>query len=80
MLMIFGVTIADDCMIYRKILDSSDTGKLQTDLNKLGEWAVKNEMKLNPEKSKAVGSVKDRLTYYFGDKLIREVKTLSTWE
>jgi hypothetical protein len=45
--------LADDCSIYRKILDSSDTGKLQTDLNKLGGWAVENEMKLNPDKSKA---------------------------
>jgi hypothetical protein len=27
---------ADDCVTYRRILDSSDTGKLQTDLNKLG--------------------------------------------
>ena len=29
---------ADDCIIYRKINDSSDTDKLQKDLNKLGEW------------------------------------------
>ena len=28
---------ADDCVIYRKIMDSSDTDKLQTDLNRLGE-------------------------------------------
>jgi hypothetical protein len=27
---------ADDCIIYRKILDSSDIGKLQMDLNRLG--------------------------------------------
>jgi hypothetical protein len=68
-----------DYIIYRKILDSSDTGKLQTDLNKLGERAVVNEMKINPDKSTAVSftraSVKDRLTYYFGDQLIPEVNT-----
>jgi hypothetical protein len=28
---------ADNCIIYRKILDSSDIGKLQTDLIRLGE-------------------------------------------
>ena len=34
---------ADDCIIYRKITDSSNIVKLQTDLNTLGKWAV--EMK-----------------------------------
>jgi hypothetical protein len=42
---------ADDCIVYRKIMDSSDIGKLQTDLNRLGEWVVENEMKINPGKS-----------------------------
>jgi hypothetical protein len=40
---------ADDCIIYRKINDSSDIDKLQKD-NKLGEWALENEMKINPGK------------------------------
>ena len=31
---------ADDCKIYRKIKDSTDIDKLQTDLNRLGEKAV----------------------------------------
>jgi len=35
---------ADDCKINRKIRDSSDIDKLQTGLNKLGEWAVENEI------------------------------------
>jgi len=30
----------DDCIIYTKIMDSSDNNKLQKDLNRLGEWAV----------------------------------------
>jgi hypothetical protein len=57
MLTIFGETdsdiwqFAEDCIIYRKILGSSDTDKLQTDLNRSGEWAVENEMKINPDKS-----------------------------
>ena len=54
----------------RKIKDSSDIDKLQTDLNGLGEWAVENEMKINPGKSKAVSyakvRVKERRRYYFG--------------
>ena len=31
---------ADDCIIYRKIMDSSGIGKLQTGLNRFGEWGV----------------------------------------
>jgi hypothetical protein len=51
---------ADDCIIYRKITDSSDIDKLKTDLNRLGEWAVENEMRINPDKSKAVSFTKAR--------------------
>ena len=47
----------DNCIIHRKITDS-DIDKLQTDLNRLGEWAVENEMKKNPDKSKAVSFTK----------------------
>ena len=43
---------ADDCILYRKIMDSGDVDKLQTDLNRLGKWAVENEMKINPGKVK----------------------------
>ena len=60
-------------------MDSSDTGKLQTVLNILGEWAVENELKINPGKSKAVSftkaRVKERIRYYFGDQLIAEIST-----
>ena len=52
---------ADDGIIYRKIMDSSHTDNLQMDLNKLGKWAVENEMKINPGKSKAVGFPKARV-------------------
>ena len=45
---------ADDCIIYRKIIDSSDIDKVQTDLDRLGERAKQNKMKINPGKSKAV--------------------------
>ena len=62
---------ADDCVIYRKITDSSDIDNVQANLNRSGEWAVGNEMKINPGKSKTVsvrkGRVKERIRYYFGD-------------
>ena len=35
----------DDYLIYRKIMDSSDIDKLQTDLTRLREWALENVMK-----------------------------------
>ena len=34
---------ADDCIIYRKILNINDVEKLQTDVNRLGDWAEGNE-------------------------------------
>jgi hypothetical protein len=37
-------------------------GKLQIDLDRLGEWADKNEMKINPAKSKAVCFTRARVT------------------
>ena len=68
---------ADDCVIYRKIMDSSDIDKLQMDLNRLGEWVIENEMKINPAKSKALSfteaRVKERIRYYFGDQSQRQV-------
>ena len=43
---------ADDCIIYRKITNKNDKEKLQKDLDKLGEWAVENGVKINPIKSR----------------------------
>jgi hypothetical protein len=41
--------------------------KLQTHLDRLGEWAVENEIKMNPNKSKAIRFTrargKDQLNY-----------------
>jgi len=52
---------------------------LQKDLNRLGEWAVENEMKINPGKSKAVSftkaRVKEQTRYYFGEQLIPEASS-----
>jgi hypothetical protein len=36
---------ADDCIIYMKILNIKDVEKLQTDLDKLMDWAEGNENK-----------------------------------
>ena len=36
---------ADNCIIYRKILNKNDIEKLQKELDTLGEWSVENEMK-----------------------------------
>ena len=44
---------ANDCVIYRKIINNADMQKFQKDLDKLGVWAVENAMKINPSKSKS---------------------------
>jgi hypothetical protein len=41
---------ADDCIIYRNILNNYDVENLQTDLDRLGDWAIENEMKIYPYK------------------------------
>jgi hypothetical protein len=35
-------------------MDSSGIAKLQTDLNRLREWAVENELQINSDKSNVV--------------------------
>jgi len=69
---------ADDCIIYRKIINNADMEKLQ-DLDRLGEWAVENAMKINPSKSKAIrftrARVKDPLNYSLMDTLIPEASS-----
>jgi hypothetical protein len=48
-------------------------------INKLWEWALENEMKINPGKSKAVSftkaRVKERIRYYIGDRIIQEANS-----
>jgi hypothetical protein len=43
----------DDCIIYREVKNNNKEN-LQTDLNRLGKWAVENAMKISPTKSKVV--------------------------
>jgi len=44
---------ADECVIYRKILNIKYVEKLQTDINRLGDWAEGNEIKINRNKRTA---------------------------
>jgi len=52
---------ADDCVIYRKMINTEGEDKLQKDLNRLGEWAVENAMKINPSESKAIRFTRARV-------------------
>jgi len=65
---------ADDCVIYRKMINNEDMEKLQKDLDRLGEWAAENAMKISPSKSMAVrftrARVNDSLNYSLMDALI----------
>jgi len=67
---------ADDCVFYRKIINNADMEKLQKDLDRLGEWAVENAMKINPSKSRTIrftrARVKDPLNYSLMGTLIPE--------
>ena len=67
---------ADDCVIYRKILTKGDEMKLQRDIDRLGEWAVENRMKINPNKSKVIcftrARTKDTLQHYLLCMLVPE--------
>jgi len=67
---------ADDCIIYRKILNIKDVAKLQRDIDRLGDWAGGNETKINPNKRKALSftraRVKELLNYSLGDQKIPE--------
>jgi len=60
-----------------------DIEKLQTDLDILGDWAKRNEMRINLNKSKAVNftraQVKDLLNYSLGDQKIPEAVE-NIWE
>ena len=52
---------------------------MQKDLDRLGEWAAENAMKINPSKCKAVpftrARVKEPLNYTLGNQLIPEASS-----
>ena len=70
---------ADDCLIYRKIINNENIEMLQKDLDRLREWAAENAMKINQGECKAVrftmARVKDPLNYTLGDQLIPEANS-----
>ena len=70
---------ADDCIIYKEIINKEDIEKLQKYMDMLGEWAAENAMKINPRKCKTVRfmrtRVKDKLKYTLGDQLIPEASS-----
>jgi len=70
---------ADDCVLYRKVINNEDIDSLQEDLDRLGEWAAENAMKINPSKCKAVrftrARVKNPLNYTIRDQLIPEASS-----
>jgi hypothetical protein len=70
---------ADDCVIYRKIINNADMETLQKDLHRLEEWAVENTVKINPSKSKAIrltrARVNDPLNYSLVGTLIPEASS-----
>ena len=53
--------------------------KLQRDVDRLGEWSVENEMKINPSKSKAICFTRARtkvsLNYYLMGMLVPEASS-----
>jgi hypothetical protein len=51
----------DDYIIFRKIANTFDVEKLQADLDLLGVWAVENEMKIYPSKSKSISFTRARM-------------------
>ena len=70
---------ADDCVIYRQIINNADMENFQKDLDRLGEWAVENAIKINPSKSKAIrftrARVKEPLNYSLLGTLIPEASS-----
>jgi hypothetical protein len=64
---------AEDCIMYRKI--KNDCNKtLQIDLDRLGEWAVENAMKIITANTKAVrfttAPVKNHVNYFWREQKI----------
>ena len=61
---------ADDCVCYREIKDEEDTIKLQRDIDRLGSWARKWDMRFQPVKCNMM-----QLTR----KLQRDIDRLGSW-
>jgi hypothetical protein len=53
---------AEDCIIYRELINNKDMAMLQIDLNRPREWAVENAMIIIPDRNKAVCFTRARVT------------------
>lgn len=51
---------ADDCIIYRKVINDDNIDTLQIDLDIMSSWAIENTMLINPSKSAALSFTKAR--------------------
>jgi hypothetical protein len=85
--MIFGATLSQllsflqTTIIYGKTTNDSDRGKLQINLDSLGD----GRQKINPSKSKSLSftraRVKVSLNYFFGGtKKLRKPSVANVWE
>ena len=74
---------ADDCIVYRKTVNNYDVEKLQTDLDRLGDWALENEMEINPSKSKSISfttaRIKTLLITPLGTKKFLRIAVANVW-
>ena len=52
---------ADDCVCYREIKDEKDTMKLQRDIDRLGSWARKWDMRFQPVKCNMMQLTRKRI-------------------
>ena len=52
---------ADDCICYREIKDEEDTMKLQKDIDRLGSWARKWDMRCQPVKCNMMQLTRKRI-------------------
>ena len=72
-------SFADDCVIFRKIINNEGMNTLQKVLDRLGEWAVGNAMKINTSKSMEIrfkrSRPKDPLNYSLVDILKPEASS-----
>jgi retron-type reverse transcriptase len=67
---------ADDCTLYRKILNDKDMEKLQIDFDRLGEWVVENEGK---KLHKSTGERAVKITV-LGTKMFLKLTFANIWE
>ena len=50
----YVLKFADDTKVYKVVDNQFDSAQLQSDLDSLGDWAVKWQMNFNVEKCKVV--------------------------